>query len=142
MITSFDLIWQDCSLHDLNDLSEEKTNVHRKRCTIMCAQYDGYSQVIRSGVAQIDKDTVERLFALLEQFITEVKVDREKFAQVVCDCSNWILRIRNSSCAVQKYEGIVFYPSSVKPITAIMQDALLAADVQPMLFGWHDHHEE
>lgn len=136
MITSFDLMWMDCSCHSVDSLSAEKTTVHRKHCNIMCAQYDGHNQVLKSGAAQMELSEVEKLFELIDSLITDVKSNEEQYNIQVCDGSRWVLRIHNSDRSVQKYEGTVFYPNSVKPVTEIMQKALHLSDIQPMLFGW------
>lgn len=79
---------------------------------------------------------VEKLFELIDSLITDVKSNEEQYNIQVCDGSRWVLRIHNSDRSVQKYEGTVFYPNSVKPVTEIMQKALHLSDIQPMLFGW------
>lgn len=141
MITSFDLMWMDWSCHSVDSVSTEKTTVHRKHCNIMCAQYDGHNQVLKSGTAQMELPTVEKLFELIDSLITGMKSNEKQYNIQVCDGSRCVLRIHNSDRSVQKHEGTVYYPDSVKHITEILLNALQFTDIQPLLFGWSPEEE-
>ena len=84
---------------------------------------------------------VEKLFELIDSLIADVKSNEKQFDIQVCDGSQWVLRIHNSDRSVQKYEGTVYYPDSVKHITEILLNALQFTDIQPMLFGWSPEEE-
>ena len=141
MITSFHLMWMDCSCHSVDSISTEKTTVHRKHCNIMCAQHDGHNQVLKSVAAQMELPTVEKLFKLMDSLVSDLKSNGKQFDIQVCDGSRWVLRIHNSDHSVQKYEETVYYPDSVKHITEILLNALQFIDIQPMLFGWSPEEE-
>ena len=133
-ITCFKLNWYDCGLTCAENMFQEEVTIYRNDNIMVFKELNGYGVVCSCEIIHIESARVQQFFDYLEKHHDEWESD---YKVMVCDGSQWEVRMWHSSHKIKKICGTIEYPPKGKQIEKYIYSFIAdsRSAIVPKLFG-------
>ena len=135
-ITSFSIDWHDCGLCNPLDKVHERTTVYLRKKLIKLEKFNGLDELLGKEEYFVCSESINDFFT----FIGKMDLNNEwknDYTVVVCDGSQWKMRLRYSDRTVKLIVGNVEKPDKGRKIEKMIKDMMHSKKCveKPILFG-------
>ena len=132
-ITCFKLNWYDCGLCCTEDTVQEEITIYRNDGYLVFKELNGDGVICSCNIIHIEKNKLNEFFEFLEKASGKWEND---YRVIVCDGSDWQVRMWHSSHKVKTVYGTVKYPPYGKKIEKYIYSFIGdEITILPKLFG-------
>lgn len=135
-ITSFSIDWHDCGLCCALDKVCEKTTIYLRKNLIKIEKFNGLNILLSKEEFFANRELINDFF----DFINDMDANnnwKEDYSVMVCDGSQWEMKLRYNDKTVKHIKGTVVKPDKGRKIEKMIKGML--SDERcietPILFG-------
>ena len=135
-ITSFSVDWHDCGLCCPSDKVHEKTTIYLRKNLIKVEQFNGMNVLLNKEEYLTSRNDISEFFDFINKMDSKHNW-KDDYRIMVCDGSQWEMRLRYSDRTVKLIVGNIEKPDKGRKIEKMINDMLFDKKCinKPILFG-------